>query len=178
MPEPPIQPYLAVPAACLDYDPRAPQVAQRIAELVTARLPEVLVEHVGSTAVPGCAGKGVIDLMVVYLPGRLEDAKAVLADLGFQRQGTRDPFPEDRPLRTGAIAHDGALFRLHAHVIAQDSPEVAEFRQFRDQLRADPDLVATYVARKRAIIANGITDTVDYAEVKGEFVQAALKASP
>ena len=24
------------------------------------------VEHVGSTAVPGCAGKGVIDLMIPY----------------------------------------------------------------------------------------------------------------
>jgi GrpB-like predicted nucleotidyltransferase (UPF0157 family) len=41
---------------------------------------------VGSTSVPGCAGKGVIDLMVVYPPGHLDDTKAVLADLGFQRQ--------------------------------------------------------------------------------------------
>ena len=57
-----------------------------------------LIHHIGSTAVMGCAGKGAIDLMVLYSPGCLTLAKRVLDELGFQRQTTRDPFPEDRPM--------------------------------------------------------------------------------
>ena len=131
-------------------------------------------EHIGSTAVPGLAGKGVVDLMVLYPPGMLERARAALDALGFQRQSTRDPFPESRPMRIGAMRFDGKTFRLHAHVIASDDEEAATLRGFRDRLRADPKLRDAYVERKRAILASGITDTIDYAYAKSEFIQSTL----
>ena len=50
------------PAACLPYDPRAQEVACKVARMINYQLPDITVNHVRSTAVPGCAGKGVIDL--------------------------------------------------------------------------------------------------------------------
>src|SRR5262249_20106325 len=47
--------------------------------------------------------------------------------------------------------------------------------RFRDTLRAEPDLVASYVAAKKAILASGVTDSVDYCIRKGEFVERALR---
>src|SRR5436853_3914097 len=170
----PIGVYEQLDTACHEYDRRAPLVAAQVAELIRARRPELIVEHIGSTAVPGLAGKGVIDLMVLYSHGHLESAKAVLDQLGFQRQSTRDPFPESRPMRLGALSFDGKTFRLHAHVIAADNPEAAALRRFRDRLRTDAAMRAAYVERKRAILESGITDSVEYAYAKGEFVQAAL----
>jgi GrpB-like predicted nucleotidyltransferase (UPF0157 family) len=167
-----IEPYDSLPATCLDYDPRAPEVAERAGLLIRTRLPEITVEHIGSTAVPGCSGKGIVDLMIACPKGRLEDVKAVLDLLGFQRQSTRDPFPEDRPMRVGSIQHDGRPFRLHVHVIADTSPEPHMLRNFRDRLRADAALRAAYVLRKRQIIAEGIVDSVEYCERKGEFIVA------
>jgi GrpB-like predicted nucleotidyltransferase (UPF0157 family) len=169
-----IGPYEHLPAACLAYDPRAAEVAHLVGSLIEARLPGIVVEHVGSTAVPGCAGKGVVDMMVLYPPGRLAEVRDGLAELGFSRQTTRDPVPEDRPMRTGSVEHDGTRYRLHAHVLAADSPEVTAFRAFRDRLRSDPKLVAEYVACKRGIIAGGVTDSVDYSICKGEFVERVL----
>ncbi len=169
-----IGPYFHSPAACYDYDPRAPAVARRVASMITSRLGSLTVEHIGSTSVPGCAGKGVVDLMVLYPPGQLEDAKRVLADLGFQRQSTRDPFPEDRPMRTGSVQYQGNTFRIHAHVLARDSSEVDGLRTFRDRLRTDARLAAAYVAQKQEIIASGITDSVEYTMAKSSFVQKAL----
>lgn len=169
-----IQPYEELPAACHDYDPRAAQVAALIANAINQHLPGLIVEHIGSSAVPNCAGKGVVDLMSLYPFAQLEAAKALLDQLGFQRQSTRDPWPESRPMRVGAYEFDGKLFRLHAHVIAMDSPEAEELRAFRDRLRNEPALLADYVERKRQIIAAGGTDTVDYSVRKGEFVSAAL----
>jgi GrpB-like predicted nucleotidyltransferase (UPF0157 family) len=41
---------------------------------------------------------------------------------------------------------------------------------FRDRLRADPGLVAEYVAAKRAILEAGVCDGDDYAVKKGKFI--------
>jgi len=170
----PIGLYEECDAACHDYDPRAPLVAARVAELINALAPELVVEHIGSTAVPGLSGKGVIDLMVLYKANGLERAKAVLDQLGFQRQSTRDPFPESRPMRLGAIQFDRDTFRLHAHVIAADDDEARVLRGFRDRLRRDAQLRAAYVQRKRAILDAGVTDSVAYSYAKHDFIQSAL----
>ena len=71
------------PAACLPYDPRAPEVARMVTGMIHQQLPHVLVEHVGSTAVPGGAGKGVIDLLIPYREGELEPVKETLQERGF-----------------------------------------------------------------------------------------------
>jgi GrpB-like predicted nucleotidyltransferase (UPF0157 family) len=85
----PIGEHEHAPAACLPYDPRAPEVARMVTGMIHQQLPHVLVEHVGSTAVPRCAGKGVIDLLIPYREGELEPVKETLQELGFQRQSTR-----------------------------------------------------------------------------------------
>jgi GrpB-like predicted nucleotidyltransferase (UPF0157 family)/mannose-6-phosphate isomerase-like protein (cupin superfamily) len=170
-----IGPYETGLATCKDHDPCAIDVAERVGRLIQSHLPGVLVEHIGSTAVPGCAGKGVIDLMVLYQPGQLPEVREGLDTLGFQRQTGRDPFPEERPMRIGSIEYDGTRFLLHAHVIVLNSPEVAELRSFRDRLRGDPALLDQYVALKRRIVAEGVTDSLDYSIRKGEFIAGILR---
>ncbi len=77
-------------------------------------------------------------------------------------------------MRIGSLVHDDTRFNLHVHVLAASSPEVHGLRGFRDRLQADAELVAAYVAAKRAIVAAGITDTIDYCERKGVFVTEVL----
>jgi GrpB-like predicted nucleotidyltransferase (UPF0157 family) len=157
------------------YDPRFPEVAARIAALIEAGVPVARVEHVGSTAVPGCDGKGVIDLMMLYPPGGLVAARDAVDGLGFQRQTNRDPFPEERPLRVGSFEHDGESYRVHVHVIAADSSEAAEQIWFRDRLRSDPALVGEYAALKQLVVADGVADSIEYNKGKDDFIQLVLK---
>jgi GrpB-like predicted nucleotidyltransferase (UPF0157 family) len=166
-----IGPYTHAPASYHPPHPGAPEVAGLLADAITAAGPGLTVEHIGSTAVPGCAGKGIIDLMVLYTPGHLEQARAALDGLGFQRQTGRDPFPEDRPMRVGAVVHRVTNFCVHAHVIAADAAEAARLRAFRDRLRAEPEFRSAYEACKRSILAAGVTDSVAYSEAKGEFIR-------
>jgi GrpB-like predicted nucleotidyltransferase (UPF0157 family) len=172
--QPVIGPYVSLPATCRDCDPRAVVVAEQVAALVSTHLPFVGVEHVGSTAVPGCVGKGIVDLMIPVREGEMEPVKELLERLGFQHQTGPDPFPEDRPMRTGSWLHDGEMFRLHIHVIPASSPEVDEMRFFRACLRADAELLRAYVARKQEIVASGVTDPAEYSRIKGEFLKAVL----
>jgi GrpB-like predicted nucleotidyltransferase (UPF0157 family) len=179
--QPVIETYVIRPAACRDYDPRAAEVARRIDDLISRHLPNVHAEHVGSTAVPGCAGKGIVDLMIPVPDGAMENVKQVLGQLGFQPQ-TRDcpdfrvnengTVPFFANLYVGAIKHDGETFLLHVHVIPADSTEVDDMRFFRACLRADPELIRVYVARKREILAGGVTDSSEYCRIKGEFLKS------
>jgi GrpB-like predicted nucleotidyltransferase (UPF0157 family) len=173
-----VLPYHQQTASYHEWDSRAPHVAALLVRVIEAENPDVTVEHVGSTSVPGCGGKGIIDLMLMYPPGDLEATRNVLDRSGFQHQAGRGPFPEERPMRVGALRYDGAEFRTHVHVIAADSPEVAEFRVFRDALHGNPDLMDAYMARKQEIIAAGITDSTDYAKTKGSFCQEVLADAP
>jgi GrpB-like predicted nucleotidyltransferase (UPF0157 family) len=164
-------PHPSWPAALRPWNPLAPAVAARVIAMIQQQLPDTAIEHVGSSAVPGCAGKGYIDLVMHYRDAaHLAAINAALFALGLQRQRNRDPFPEDRPMRTGSIVHDGETFLIHVHVIQIDAREATSMQRFRDRLRADPDLVRDYVATKRAILDSGVRDGGEYAVSKGRFI--------
>lgn len=167
---PVILPYEIQPAAYRPYDPRAPHIAEIVKRLIEAEMPGVEVEHIGSTAIPGCDGKGVVDLMMLYEPGNLAAARAATERLGFVRFSAPDAHPESRPVMLGAIAHDGTLFRLHVHIIANDAEEVIRQRLFRDRLRSDRSLVEAYMEKKREILERGITHGPSYADEKTAFI--------
>ncbi|HYK17793.1 MAG TPA: GrpB family protein [Bryobacteraceae bacterium] len=169
-----IQPYEVKPAAFLLYDERWPRVASILIEAIENRDPLLRAEHVGSTSVPECGGKGVIDLVVTYTNGDLDVAKAALAKLGFQPQHGRDPFPESRPMREGCLTTLGSIFRVHVHVIERDCEEHRQLVAFRDALRSDPSLRRAYEADKQRILASGVTDSLDYCYAKGEFITSTL----
>ena len=161
-------------AVFADYDPRAPQVAALLIDAIEQLDPRVRVEHIGSTAVPGCRGKGVIDLAVTYAEGDLEPAKAAVDALGFQKQSGRDPWPETRPMRVATVFALGGTFPVHAHVILRNGPGHRELTAFRDALRRDPQLRAAYESTKEQIIAKGITDSLDYSNAKHSFITSIL----
>jgi GrpB-like predicted nucleotidyltransferase (UPF0157 family) len=170
----PIEPYEHTPASCRAFDPHAGEVAATVASLLRSRCPQLYVEHVGSTAIPGCAGKGIIDMMAVYPDGMLQQARAAVDSLGFQPQTFGEPFPDDRPMRVGTMRLHGRRYRIHVHVIAASSNEVYALRTFRDRLRRNAALVRDYVARKRNLISHGVTGSPDYARAKAGFISSVL----
>jgi GrpB-like predicted nucleotidyltransferase (UPF0157 family) len=176
-----IQPYKSAGAdvvAVRPYDPVAAEVARDVGALVEQAVPGVRVEHVGSTAVPGCAGKGVVDLMAVCHGVPLANVAAALETLGFGKQSGGHQHGDDRPMREGAVMVRGTWYRLHVHVLAPDAPAVASFRLFRDRLRADPALLATYVEQKRRLVESGVLDRASYSGGKGEFIMGVLRPPP
>jgi GrpB-like predicted nucleotidyltransferase (UPF0157 family) len=171
----PILPYCRVPIVVREANAAAPEVARRVAELIAARRPGAVAEHIGSSAVPGLAGKGTVDLL---LPTPAADIPAVTEDLlalGFQRQAVATAFPPTRPMLQGIIRHGDTSFRVHVHVVPDDSPELAALRGFRDALLADPDLREQYEQLKRSIVAAGTVDSVAFSKAKHAWIVAALE---
>jgi GrpB-like predicted nucleotidyltransferase (UPF0157 family) len=169
-----IERYERVPVEVREYDPEAPAVARRVIELIAASGAGTA-EHVGSSAVPGLAGKGTVDLLLPTPTDDIPEVTEVLVDAGFQRQQIAKAFPPTRPMLQGAIRHRGKHYRLHVHVVPAGSPEVEAMRGFCDALRADATLRDDYVALKRAIIARGLTDSVDFSVAKHPYITAVLE---
>ena len=169
----PIGPYIRVPVQVHQADPRAPEAARRLIALIATRWPATPAEHIGSSAVPGLAGKNTIDLLLATDPAHVQAITRALLELGFQPQ-TPAAFPASRPMLWGSYRHGPADYRVHVHVVPAASPEVAAMRGFRDALRADPHLRRRYAALKQAIVEGGPVDPVAFTKAKHDWIVAAL----
>jgi GrpB-like predicted nucleotidyltransferase (UPF0157 family) len=170
---PPIGRYRRVPVQIHEADPDAPEVARRLIALISTRWPGTPAEHIGSSAVPGLAGKNIIDLLLAAEPPQIPAIIQALLELGFQPQ-VPVAFPATRPMLWGTFRHGATEYRVHVHVVPASSPEVAALRGFRDALRADPLLCCRYAALKRAIVQGGPVDPVTFTKVKHDWIATAL----
>jgi 5-(carboxyamino)imidazole ribonucleotide synthase len=177
--QPPIGPYETLPAPYEEWDPRTVEVAKRIAELVNERRPDVAVDHIGSSAVPGLPGKNVVDVGVEIDPAEVPDFARLLTELGFHTTTGARAFPPTRPLLVGSMEHDGRRFRIHFHVHPRGhrvfGREHARDLAFRDALREDGALREEYARRKNAIVQAGVKDSIRYSMAKTEWIRAALE---
>ena len=170
----PIQRYERRPAVVRPWDPRAVVVAERVIAVIRTRRPDLRVEHIGSTAVTGLAGKGIVDLGTEVDPAEIPAITAAMYEIGFGPQPGPDPWPPTRPMHVGAIEYDGDEFRIHFHVYPRGGDFASELR-FRDALRADPNLAASYAEVKQQIVGGsaGSLDGVAYQSQKSNWIVKA-----
>jgi 5-(carboxyamino)imidazole ribonucleotide synthase len=168
-----------VPADVLDWDSRTVEVAARVAALVRERRPGTVIEHIGSSAVPGLPGKNVVDLAFDVAPDEVPGVVAALLGLGFQHQAGPRAFPPTRPLLLGSLEHEGTSFRIHAHVMPRGhrlwGRDFEHHVGFRDALRADARLRDEYAALKRGIVGGGTADPLRYSMAKTEWIRTQLQ---
>mgnify|MGYP003579694632 CR=1 FL=1 len=139
----------------LPHDSGSRRAASWIADVLVELNGDLAVDHIGSTSIPGCWGKGIIDLLVQSHSGCLETALVLLDRIAFQSQDAAEVFPELRPDRVASVEYFGRRYRIHAHVFARGSEAARDFVQFRDLLRSNICLRRAYEAEKGAILARG-----------------------
>jgi GrpB-like predicted nucleotidyltransferase (UPF0157 family) len=155
-----------------DYDPAWPaRFASRAAELRTVLGDRArLVEHIGSTSVPGLAAKPIIDIVVgIDDP---DEEQAYLPDLQAVGYELRVREPEHRCLRIG---EPDAPVNLHCH--PPDHIEVHRCLAFRNQLRASKTDRELYEATKRELARREWRDINYYAEAKRPVIDEILARS-
>ncbi|WP_171014155.1 GrpB family protein [Chitinivorax sp. B] len=170
----PILEYDKAPARFLPYDTDFPIVAAMLAALIRHHAPQLEVEHIGSTAVPDCGGKGIVDLVVSYQPGEIAIARDAIDHLGFQRQTAGHAFPESRPMRVGSVVFNGKHYRIHAHILEHACAEHLEMQWWRDELIHNPSLKAAYESEKKRILEDGLSEPLAYTQAKSGFIESAL----
>lgn len=159
------------------YDSRWPLSFSEERNRILAAIGETraIVEHVGSTAVPGLAAKPIIDILV-GLP-RLEEASKTipaLEGIGYQYIPEHErELPERR-----FLAKPRAKPRTHhIHMVEGTSAFWERHLLFRDYLRAHPDTAAEYEALKRSLALRFRENREAYTEGKNEFVRRVEEAA-
>jgi GrpB-like predicted nucleotidyltransferase (UPF0157 family) len=172
----PIGPYERRAAVVRQWEPGMPAAAKRVTELVHGVRPDLVIEHIGSTAVPGLPGKGIIDLGTEADPADIPAITEALFGLGFGPQPGPNPWPPTRPMHVGSIVLDGVEHRIHFHVHPRGTGDLAKDIRFRDALRANPDLRDAYALRKVSIAGptGGPIDPVHYQREKGIWILEAF----
>ena len=137
----------------VEYDPARVQRFEVEAALIARALGDTVcgIEHVGSTAVPGLAGKPTVDIAVgvdsIDLSPELVER---MTAAGFEHH----PDPE-RPWEMRFVKGAGFPREVIAHVVEWQGWKWRDFLRFRDALRADPGLAAEYEQLKRALLDRG-----------------------
>jgi GrpB-like predicted nucleotidyltransferase (UPF0157 family) len=130
-------------------NPEAPRLfaveAKRVRRAIEST---IAVEHVGSTAVPGLAGKPTVDIAVGVPSLVLKPADySRMKDLGYAYGG--DHGKAQHVFRRGKQVPWAFL----VHVVEFDGDMWADFLGFRDHLRTHPEDVHSYAALKGRLLA-------------------------
>jgi GrpB-like predicted nucleotidyltransferase (UPF0157 family) len=126
-----------------------------------------IIEHIGSTSVPGLAAKPIIDVAIA-IATMPPDAglMQVMADAGFPRQ--REVLPGWWSFNEGNPA------KHHIHMVAKGGDRLRDLLAFRDALRSDPEMMRRYAALKLELARRFPHNTRGYREGKNAFIRAAI----
>src|SRR5579884_3895999 len=133
------------PVLIVDYDPQWPALFEREARRIRAALGDrvVLLEHVGSTSVPGLAAKPIIDMLLVVPDSSDEAAYVPLLEAAGYLLRIREPeWYEHRVFK-------GPDTNVNLHVFSPGCPEIDRMIGFRDRLRSHDAERELYQAAKR-----------------------------
>ena len=145
----------------------------------TVQLPNLIIEHIGSTAVPGLAAKPIIDIDLVYhLPDHFDMIKNRLGKIGYYHNGDQGiPDREVFKRQSNDTLHP-ILDQIshHLYVCAVDSKELRNHIAFRDFLMENSTARQQYQELKYQIAAAAKQDRKQYAALKETVAKPFIKA--
>lgn len=164
-----------------DHNPAWSAIFEKEKNLILSKIsafsPE-LVEHVGSTSIPGIKAKPYIDLLIVipdeylFSQGLIE----ALAEIGFTYflVPKRDHIEAYMSFGKGYNLEGKKEQIFHIHLCTRDNFMVNQLA-FRDVLRKDEQLAKAYEKLKVESAAKFRNDRGSYLLSKNEFIQDVLK---
>jgi GrpB-like predicted nucleotidyltransferase (UPF0157 family) len=161
---------LTEPIPFVEYDPEWPALFAREEERIRGTLGDrvITLEHTGSTSVPGLAAKPIIDMTMIVAD--VLDEPAYAPDL--EAAGYRVVIREHEPEWYDHRVFKGPDTNVNLHVFSAGSVELERMVGFRDWLRTHDDDRALYEATKRDLVLREWTYVQNYADAKGEVVEA------
>ncbi len=151
----------------VDYDDAWPVRFEREARRIRTALGTraLLLEHAGSTSVPGLVAKPIIDVVLAVPDSTNEDDYVPALEAEGYTLRIREPdWYEHRMLRKADPS-------VNLHVFSADCPEIDRMLAFRDHLRADAADRELYERTKRDLAAREWAYVQDYADAKTEVVE-------
>jgi GrpB-like predicted nucleotidyltransferase (UPF0157 family) len=158
------------------YTEKYPEYFTREKETLQALLGDgVVIEHIGSTSVPGLGGKGFIDIgIAVAKKTELEPASAKLITAGYHYEpeaSTENRYYYDREF----IDDQGEVSMYHLHVTYANSEDWIAMVAFRNFLRSNDEALQEYAAIKKQAAELADNKRAVYVKMKNPVIEKLLK---
>jgi GrpB-like predicted nucleotidyltransferase (UPF0157 family) len=166
-------PKLDGPVLLADYDPGWPALFGREAARIRSLLGDqvLLLEHIGSTSVPGLAARPIVDILLVVADPADESTYVPSLEHAGYRLVIREPGWHQHRVFKGPDTN------INLHVHPEESPEIGRNLRFRDHLRADAADRELYERTKRELAGRHWVYVQQYADAKSEVVEEILLRS-
>ncbi len=154
----------------VDYDPAWPLLFAREADRIRGVLGDrvLLLEHVGSTSVPGLLAKPILDMLLVVADSADEAAYVEPLEAAGYVLRIREPDWHEHRLLKGPDTD------VNLHVYTAGSREIERNLLFRDRLRRNREDRDLYARTKRELAARTWKYTQNYADAKSEIIEEIL----
>jgi GrpB-like predicted nucleotidyltransferase (UPF0157 family) len=129
------------------------------------------IEHIGSTSVPGCLAKPIIDIAIQV--SQIEDGNSAIEPLKSLGYIFWDKNPDPKHLFfVKGMAPFGQRRTHHLHFF--EAERLNEHLRFRDLLRSDAAILKEYELLKSELSVAFQHDREAYTKAKGEFIERIL----
>ncbi len=125
----------------------------------------VVIEHVGSTAIPGVWAKPILDIAILCDAKHLKTVADALHKLGYEYRGQFD----DESGHFYAVLDKDTIRFCQAHIYTEATADWHSKLNFRDVLRQNAELAKEYNDYKLEL-AKRVSDKKEYAEFKTKWV--------
>ncbi len=157
----------------VEYDPTWADKFLQQQKIIKQALGETafVIEHIGSTAVPGLAAKPIIDiLLVVEDPSKEELYLPQLIAAGYELRVREPDYYEHRMVRTPEKD-------VHIHIYPPAAPDVERYYFVRDELRQNEALRKKYGELKQKLASQEWADMNAYSAAKTEVIEEIIAAA-
>lgn len=131
------------------------------------------VEHIGSTAIPGLGGKGIIDIGITVAKENIDSTFHKIESLGYIFRETGSS-PERWFFRIDLPDPQEGTRRYHLHLTFPESIEWKKLIAFRDYLRSHASTLEEYAELKRKSAEEVNEDGALYRKKKAPFFEKVL----
>lgn len=143
-------PYQLTDSKVVPYNSKYPEIFQKLKDFISAQLPNLEIEHIGSTAIAGIYAKPIIDILILCPKQNFTAIVNQLKAMGFEDT----PFaniPADRPMLVAGINFRQNFYNVHLHLTTKGSNVHLNNIFFRDKLCQNPTLAQEYERIKKLL---------------------------
>ncbi|MDX9954721.1 MAG: GrpB family protein [Anaerolineae bacterium] len=155
------------------YSAAWPQLFESEAQRIQAACGDLLpvIEHIGSTAIPGMSAKPILDIM----PGLRTHADGLRTIEPLKRLGYDYHGENGIPGRYYFVLRYEQRSIIHVHIFEIGVENWERHLLFRDTLRAYPELAAEYAALKQDLAVRFREDREGYTDAKSDFIHSVVQ---
>lgn len=133
-----------------------------------------LIEHIGSTAIEGVDGKGIIDVMLIF--EKQNDIEQIIKLL--QKNGyfltNDDVNRKGRIFMSSSGTKESAFGDIHLHIMTKENDAYLNAILFRNYLRNNPKEKQEYIDLKYELFESVKGNRKKYTEMKNDFIEKII----